>query len=211
MAKKTNEVDQRRARTKAETRGEILDAARRRFLRFGPRKTTMEEVAREAGCSRATLYTHFSSKESLYAKLLEKDAEEFIREAESVVGEKWRAGRKISRIVELTRAIYAQNHVLRLALVRDNEMTLDRVAHSFTRDQEAQIIGILRQVLEEGMAEGTIRPVDSERVAYLMFHLGRFLVERETSGARDYPFSEIISVMDDVFAQGIAKPRPPLA
>lgn len=171
----------------------------------------MEEVAREASCSRATLYTHFRSKEELYASLLEKDAEEFIREAESVVEEKWRAGRKISRIVELTRAIYAQNHVLRLALVRDDEMSLDTVAHGFTRDQEQRIIGILRQVLEEGMAEGTIRPVDSERVAYLMFHLGRFLVERETSGARDYPFNEIISVMDDVFAQGLAKPRPPLA
>lgn len=211
MVGKTNEPRRRRVRTKAETRGEILDAARRRFGRFGPRKTTMEEIAREASCSRATLYTHFRSKEELYASLLEKDAEEFIREAESVVEEKWRAGRKISRIVELTRAIYAQNHVLRLALVRDDEMSLDTVAHGFTRDQEQRIIGILRQVLEEGMAEGTIRPVDSERVAYLMFHLGRFLVERETSGARDYPFNEIISVMDDVFAQGLAKPRPPLA
>ena len=31
------------------TRDGILSAARRRFLRFGPRKTTMDEVAREAG------------------------------------------------------------------------------------------------------------------------------------------------------------------
>ncbi|MBW2551957.1 MAG: helix-turn-helix transcriptional regulator [Deltaproteobacteria bacterium] len=41
------------------TREAILEAARRRFLRFGARKTTMDEVAREAGCSRTTLYTHF--------------------------------------------------------------------------------------------------------------------------------------------------------
>ncbi len=211
MIRKTKETRRRLVRTKAETRGAILDAARRRFMRFGPRKTTMDEVAREASCSRATLYTHFNSKEALYGSLLEKDAEEFIREAESVVEENWRAGIKIRRIVELTRAIYAHNHVLRLALVRDNEMSLDTVAHGFTRDQERRIIGILQQVLKEGMAEGALRPVDSERVAYLMFHLGRFLVERETSGVRDYPFNEIIGVMDDVFAQGIAKPRPPLA
>jgi hypothetical protein len=66
----------------------------------------------------------------------------------------------------------------------------------------------LQEVLEEGMADGSIRPINTERVAYLMFHLGRFLVERETSGLGDYPFNEIIDVMDDVFARGIAKPRP---
>jgi AcrR family transcriptional regulator len=33
------------------TRDAILEAARRRFLRFGPRKTTIDEVAREAGLS----------------------------------------------------------------------------------------------------------------------------------------------------------------
>ncbi len=44
----------------------ILEAARTRFQRFGPRKTTMEEIAREAGCSRATVYAHFPGKEELY-------------------------------------------------------------------------------------------------------------------------------------------------
>ncbi|MDP3936913.1 MAG: TetR/AcrR family transcriptional regulator [Deltaproteobacteria bacterium] len=188
-------------------RGAILDAAHRRFVRFGPRKTTMDEVAREANCSRATLYTHFTSKEVLYASLLERGAEEFINEAEEVARSDWRAGKKIRRIVELTRAIYARNHVLRLALVRDDEMTLEAIAHGFTRDQERRIIDILTRVLDEGMTEGTIRRIDSERVAYLMFHLGRFLVERETSGARDYPFDEIIGLMDEVFARGIAEPR----
>ena len=211
MASETGQARQRRVRTKAQMRGAILDAARRRFLRFGPRKTTMDEVAREAHCSRATLYTHFRSKEELYGSLLEKDAEKFIREAKGVVEKKWGAGRKIRRIVELTRDIYARNHVLRLALVRDDELTLETVAHSFTRDQEKQIIKLLKRVPEEGMAEGTVRPVDAERVAYLMFHLGRFLVERETSGARDYPFDEIIGLMDDLFARGIAKPQPPRA
>ena len=40
-----------------------------------------------------------------------------------------------------------------------------------------------------------------------MFHLGRVLVERETSGLGDYPFGEIVALMDEVFARGIAEPR----
>ena len=62
---------------------------------------------------------------------------------------------------------------------------------------------LLRRVLEEGVEEGSLRVLDIDRVAYLMFHMGRFLVERETAGIGDYPFDEIISLMDEVFARGI--------
>lgn len=185
----------------------ILEAARRRFDRFGPQKTTMEEVAREAGCSRATLYSHFSSKEDLYASLLKADAEDFIQEVERVLARPGGARRKIRRIVEITRTTYAKNRVLRLAVARDGEMSLDPVAHAFARGQDRRIIDLLRRVLEQGVREGSLRMIDPERVAYLMFHLGSFLVARETSGTGDYPFDEIMGVMDDVFDRGIGKPR----
>jgi hypothetical protein len=86
-------------------------------------------------------------------------------------------------------------------------MSLDAVAHAFTRGQDRRIIDLLRRVLKQGVEEGSLRRLDPERVAYLMFHLGSFLVVRETSGSADYPFDEIMSVMDDVFARGIGKPR----
>lgn len=184
----------------------ILEAARRRFARFGPQKTTMEEVAREAGCSRATVYSYFGNKQELYASLLEADAEDFIEEVEQVLAKPAGARGKIRRIVEITRATYAKNHVLRLAVARDGEMSLDPIAHAFVRGQDRRIIGLLRRVLEQGVKEGSLRRIDPERVAYLMFHLGSFLVARETSGMADYPFDEIMAVMDDVFDRGIGKP-----
>lgn len=190
------------------TRDAILEAARRRFLRFGPRKTTVDEVAREAGCSRTTLYAHFRNKEDLYRSLLEQDAEAFIREASAALAAPGNAQRKIRRVVEITRRTYARNHVMRLALAGDAEMTLEPVAHAFTRGQERRIVDLLRGVLEQGVAEGSLRSIDPERVAYLMFHLGSFLVEREASGMGDYDFDEIMSVMDDVFSRGIASPAP---
>lgn len=190
-----------------DTRGGILEAARRRFLRFGVRKTTVDEVAREAGCSRTTLYTHFRNKQDLYASLLQQDAEAFIAEAAGALGRAGRAGTKIRRIVEITRRHYADNHILRHALAGDADMSLAPEAHAFTREQEKRVVSLLRQVLEEGVAEGSLRSIDAERVAYLMFQLGQVLVERETSGSADYPFDEIVALMDDVFARGIAKPR----
>ncbi|WP_051947697.1 TetR/AcrR family transcriptional regulator [Streptomyces scabiei] len=44
----------------------ILDAALTAFCQYGYGKTTMQDVARAAGMSRAALYLHFSSKEDLF-------------------------------------------------------------------------------------------------------------------------------------------------
>jgi TetR/AcrR family transcriptional regulator, regulator of autoinduction and epiphytic fitness len=48
-------------------RGRVLDAALTVFLRYGFRKTSMEEVARAAQLSRQALYLHFATKEELFA------------------------------------------------------------------------------------------------------------------------------------------------
>ncbi|WP_431673990.1 TetR/AcrR family transcriptional regulator [Rhizobium leguminosarum] len=45
---------------------QILDAALPVFVRFGFRKTSMADIARAAGISRASLYLSFNSKEELF-------------------------------------------------------------------------------------------------------------------------------------------------
>jgi AcrR family transcriptional regulator len=47
-------------------RRKLMDAAFTVFLRFGFRKTSMDEVARAAGVSRQGLYLHFATKEELF-------------------------------------------------------------------------------------------------------------------------------------------------
>ncbi|HSX96459.1 MAG TPA: helix-turn-helix domain-containing protein [Streptomyces sp.] len=46
--------------------GHILDTALTVFSQYGYAKTTMQDVARAAGMSRAGLYLHFASKEDLF-------------------------------------------------------------------------------------------------------------------------------------------------
>ncbi len=50
-------------------RDEILKAAASLFCRYGARKTTMAEVAKEAGVGTGTLYLEFPSKEALLGEL----------------------------------------------------------------------------------------------------------------------------------------------
>jgi AcrR family transcriptional regulator len=52
--------------TSAARRAAILDAAVQVFLRYGFKKTSMDDLARAAGLSRQGLYLHFSTKEALF-------------------------------------------------------------------------------------------------------------------------------------------------
>ncbi len=56
---------QRRADSAAAV-DELLDAAGTTFARIGVARATMTDVARAAGCSRATLYRYFPNREALH-------------------------------------------------------------------------------------------------------------------------------------------------
>jgi Transcriptional regulator len=64
-----------------ETRDRLLDATERCLRRSGIRRTTMIEIANEAGISRAWLYRHFPDKASLILAALARIDEVFWIEA----------------------------------------------------------------------------------------------------------------------------------
>jgi AcrR family transcriptional regulator len=51
----------------------ILDAASALIMRYGYRKTTIEDIAREAGVGKGTLYLHWKSRDELFAALIMRE------------------------------------------------------------------------------------------------------------------------------------------
>jgi len=64
----------------ADRRNEILDAARRCFVRSGFHGASMQEICAEAGMSPGNLYRYFVSKEALIAGISERDRAEVAAE-----------------------------------------------------------------------------------------------------------------------------------
>ena len=61
-----------RAKVAQEKRGALMDAAIALFLEKGYGKTSLEEIARKAGVSSATLYKHFPTKDQLFGGVMER-------------------------------------------------------------------------------------------------------------------------------------------
>jgi AcrR family transcriptional regulator len=69
----------RQQRKIASTRIDILEAAARAFSRQGRRRVTMQDIAREAGYTAASLYTYFRSKKEIAEELLRTMKAEYVR------------------------------------------------------------------------------------------------------------------------------------
>ncbi len=58
-------------------RGQILDGAKRVFMKLGYDAASMNDVTREAGVSKGTIYVYFQSKEDLFGALVEREKRAF--------------------------------------------------------------------------------------------------------------------------------------
>jgi AcrR family transcriptional regulator len=77
----------RRRLTGEERRTGILDAALAVFSKSGYHAASIDDIAREAGVSKALIYEHFASKQELYGDLIARNARELTqRLAAALVG-----------------------------------------------------------------------------------------------------------------------------
>jgi len=65
----------------------ILESAKKLFARFGPKKTTMDEIALEAGVGKGTVYYYFEDKEDIFLRVIEDEANELLERIRRAISE----------------------------------------------------------------------------------------------------------------------------
>lgn len=133
----------------------ILDVARNRFLTDGYVAAAMERVAREAGISTATLYSHFPSKTDLFEAVILDSTEAFAGQMRAV---RLDQGRSCERVRAFTRAyarFLADPHVravLRLIAAERHRipMSARQVYERGKREVGAPLMAELRALTDAG-------------------------------------------------------------
>ena len=142
----------------------LLEAAREVVMRFGYRKTTLEDIADAAGVSRATLYYYFPNKEEVFRALIEREIDAFQQILTDAVDPE---APPDERLMALVRTRYT--HLRRIK-------ALYSVTHNISREHlpmALQALGGLEEaeralvagLLREGIDSGRFRPVDVDLLA----------------------------------------------
>jgi AcrR family transcriptional regulator len=142
-------------------RADILRAAEKVFRQWGMTKTTMEDIAREAGKGKSTLYYYFKSKDEVLDAMAETQLDRIIGLARQEVAEKKSAKEGLIAYMftmfrEIQRVMAPLNIERDMATVR---AVVDRVVEKFDAKNEKMIAPILRSGIESGEFK-TIGPRD---------------------------------------------------
>jgi AcrR family transcriptional regulator len=143
---------------RSDTRERIMDAALRVSEEGGLRGTTMDDVAREAGLARITLYRHFDSKDALVRAVVLRETERFFTVLDAATESCRRAA---ERVVEgFAAAIeFLQAHALLQRLLRDEP---DAVLPYLTG--RSAVVAAARQAVAERLADPALEdPLPPER------------------------------------------------
>ena len=70
---KGTEINTEKMEKKTEIRAKILDTGQEIFTRYGYAKTTMDDIAREMGKGKSSIYYYFTSKEDIFKAVIEKE------------------------------------------------------------------------------------------------------------------------------------------
>jgi len=169
---------EREKRRRRENRETILHAAEAVLLRKGVSAMSMDDVAAEAGFSKATLYRYFKNKAELVFEILAHFIDEFEERLKSVVArpvpirEKLRAWveeslRLLSEKENMTRVFLLDRSFMRLLqiFVGSADEPGTSVERSFLkriRDKRTDMNELARTLLREGVDARVFRPLDLE-------------------------------------------------
>jgi len=165
----------------------ILDAARDCVTDLGVRRTTVVDVARRVGASRMTVYRLFPDAHSLWSTLLTREFSTVIAEAEASATQLPTA---LERLVETTvraASLIAADPLVRRVLELDPELLVPYILDRLGQSQRIAIEHFRRHI-EEGHADGSIRPMDEKTVAYcLQLIVGSFVLATRVTEREAHP------------------------
>ncbi len=136
----------------------VIAAARKLFARYGHAKTSVEEIAREAGLSKATVYNYFSNKESVVAGVIEYERKALIAKLSQAVED---AGDPVQalRAFFLTRFRQVRKHQHEYRAGREEyRRHMPQVFRAIERNRREER-RIIEGVLQAGIEAGVFHPV----------------------------------------------------
>ena len=145
---------------KSEIRSKILVAAQEVFTRYGFGKTTMDDIAREMGKGKSSIYYYFTSKEDIFRAVIDKELVLMKTRILDAVSLKKDSREKLK--VYVIERMHGVQSFKNLYTVIRNEFTAQRDFVDQTRQQTDQDeISIVKDILDQGVEAGIFNLEDT--------------------------------------------------
>lgn len=132
----------------------ILERCVRLFMRYGVKSVTMDDVARELGISKKTLYLYFSNKNDLVNKVTEFH---FVQENQAMCALSGQSKNAIDEMLNMSRWISTQMTGINPVLIYDLRKHHPEASQLFVSHRNTEIYQSIYNNIKRGIAEGLYR------------------------------------------------------
>jgi AcrR family transcriptional regulator len=133
----------------------ILDASLRVFGQYGYRRTSMDDIAREAGIAKGTIYLSFTSKEEVFRALAQRLSRQMLAGAEAASRRPGSAADKLAAMHAAWFGTYAET-ITRSPHAAELLDAKHRLSAALAADGAGRYRQLVRDVLAEADATGEL-------------------------------------------------------
>jgi AcrR family transcriptional regulator len=189
-------AEERKAKREA-----LLHAAARMFNERGFHATSLDDVAASLGVSKPTIYHYLGNKDQVLLECLSFGVEQLHEAAEASRGE---PGRGVDRLRSFLRR-YAEINMddFGRCVIRTGEEALSPESAARLRALKRRIDAAMRELIEEGRADGSIVTDDPRLLAFTLAGALNWPARWYDPGGEKTP-EQIAAAMVDILTAGIA-------
>ncbi|MEA3377002.1 MAG: TetR/AcrR family transcriptional regulator [Chloroflexota bacterium] len=191
-----------------DTRSRLLAAAAEQFTQAGYHATSVREICVAAGVSKGAFYHHFRSKEAAFLALFDEWVEDLQTslEAMDVPGET--VAQRLEGYGSVMRRVFeVAKGRLPMFLEFWYQATRDPEVWRATIEPYRRFRELFAAVVSDGIAEGSIRPVDPHLAAHVLVSLAvgwvlQGVLEPEAAAWRDEAEDAVRLLLDGLAVEG---------
>lgn len=145
----------------------LLNKAEELFWKYGYTGVSVDQIAKEAGISKMTIYKHFHSKEALFIEVLLNNTEFHTNKLLEKIDEKYHTFDKIETLYTYMLGV---NNLLSPILVKD---IMDRASlvEKLVAYKEQRTLAMWRHIVEDGIQKKEIRELDIDFISNLLLYM----------------------------------------
>jgi AcrR family transcriptional regulator len=184
----------------------ILDAAAELVLRWGYKKTTIDDIARQAGVAKGTIYLHWKTREDLFVALATREdvklAEDMKRRIASDP-----EGPTLRGFVKHTTLALMKNPLVKAMLLNDTEMLGELARREYKSATYAERIKNYQTFLEFLRSHGVVRAdIGTREQTYILsaIWIGFLLVDPWMPDELKFSDEEMVEMLADTVQLALA-------
>lgn len=176
-------------------RGQIIDGAKQVFMKMGFDAASMNDVTREAGVSKGTIYVYFQSKEDLFAALIEREKGRFTEALRDILAESKDAEQGLRRFATVfINQIVSTDMIPAMRIVLGVVDRMPGLCHRFLSNAPANARSVLEDFIRRQIEEGALKTEDPDLAArqFIDLSTGTYFKQRLFGEMRRDPTREEI-------------------